>query len=127
MNYLEKFNVTIAEFVADLVKVLPNDPELCVYAMVLGAAIKSNPHYVFDMFNSTVVDPYGDQIISRNEEFFLQEDYAAQIGENKDSVQFVGRIKLYWKDMSSDDKEIIWKYFRVLVMLSRKVVLDKPI
>ena len=120
MDTLQKFNVTFEEFIEDLVKVFPDDPELRVYEMLLRSCLKSDPRYVLDVFHSCVTVPYAEEILSKNEDFFLRHQYDSITETSSQALDVVDRIKSYWKDMSEQNKEIIWKYFRILVLLDRK-------
>lgn len=121
MNNLEKFNVTFTEFIEDLVKVIPEDPELRVYELMLRSAVKNNPNYVVDVFNTSVVELYEKEIMEKNEEFFLKEDYDLITQTNSDALEIIVRIKSYWTQLTEEDKIIVWKYLRILVLLTKKI------
>lgn len=122
MDALQKFNVTFAEFIEDLVKVIQDDPELRVYEILLRGAFATNPRYVCDAFHKFVVIPYEDEILKKNEDFFLKHDYNNLTEADSNALEVITRIKTYWKDLNDANKETVWKYFRVLVLLNKRIV-----
>jgi hypothetical protein len=70
-------------------------------------------------FNNHISKHYGDLILNRNDMFFTQEDIHLQIN-NEEVVHFISKLKSFWKDLKITDKDIVWKYFRLLVILSTK-------
>jgi hypothetical protein len=121
MDNLQKFNVTFGEFIEDLVKVIPDDAELRVYEMLLRNCLKSDPHYVLDVFHTCVTVPYADEIMNRNEDFFLRQKYDSITQEDSQALDVVDRIKAYWKELNDANKGVVWKYFRILVLLDKKI------
>lgn len=121
MDKLQKFNVTFEEFIEDMVKVIPDDAELRVYEMLLRSCLKTDPHYVLDVFHSCVTVPYGEEILSKNEDFFLRHQYDSITEANSQALDVIDRIKAYWQELNDVNKEVVWKYFRVLVLLDKKI------
>ena len=54
--------------------------------------------------------------------FFLEG--GGQENVTKDNYKFALNIKNDWKSISVDNKEIIWKYFNILILLSEKVIVE---
>lgn len=121
MDTLQKFNTTFIEFVDDLIRVAPNDADFQVYGMLMKSAIQARPNCMVHFFRESVSIPYEDAILNRNEDFFVNHTFNDVTEGSKEATSLMNRIKSYWKDMSHEDKDIIWRYFRVLVLLERKL------
>jgi hypothetical protein len=119
MNYLEKFNDTFKEFIDDLIIQYPDDPDFGIYKIGMYTALSSDDYFIINMFNYYVTSIYGDRILQRNEDFFLNHEMTNNCIDNN-AMNIIHKIQIYWIEMSDDIKNIIWKYFRVLVHLDKK-------
>jgi len=122
MNYLEKFNVTFTEFIDDVISLFPNDSDLRMYKTAIVTAIKFDNKLAINIFNDSVVNKYGKQLLDRDESFFLNHDYN-EVGINKEYNALIDKVKNYWTTMNDENKNIVWKYFKVLILLSQKIVI----
>jgi hypothetical protein len=117
-DYVELFNRKLVEFIDDLIVTFPDFQDLTVYRGLLLAAVaidKTSPQTVF---NNTVAIPYEAHILEKNEEFLINESYT-QSGADQGLVD---KLKVIWKGMDADNKEIVWKYMQVLIALNRKCI-----
>jgi len=122
MDYLQKFNTTFSEFIDDIIQLFPNDSELKMYKSAISAAIRFNDKLAIEVFNESIVKNYGEQLLAKDESFFLSHDYS-DVVVNKDYNAIIDKIKNCWTSMSVENKNIVWKYFRVLILLSQKIVI----
>lgn len=121
MDYLEKFNTTMEEFISDLVKVFPDDMELKMYQLALKGLVVATPNLLSEKYYRRVTTPYYDQIVSKNEDFFLNHDFE-QVKEGvEDGMRIIEKTMNYWTTLGQDDKETVWKYMKVLCILSKKL------
>ena len=72
---------------------------------------KKSPHKMFD---NTVAKLYRDKIISKNEDFFLDEQYNTAYND----INLINKLKTVWKTIDNSNKEIIWQYMNVLLILN---------
>lgn len=124
MDYLTKFNDTFKEFIADLSVVFPNDPEFNLYKAAIDTAICLDENIAHDIFYKNVVELYGEKLLSKDEDFFLNHDYEAIVSVRSDPSKtndIINKIKSYWKQLNEENRNTIWKYFRVLILLSKKI------
>lgn len=121
MDYLEKFNQTFLEFGEDIMKVFPDDDEFRMYNLTLNTVITMYPDYVLQVFTKKVIEPFGDKIMERDESFFLQHEYDDVKEKHQQASEIINKIKSYWEIMNASDREVVWKYFRVLVLLGKKI------
>jgi hypothetical protein len=113
----DKFNRTFVEFVDDLAATQPNNVEYGVFAMALRGLVMASPTKVQTTFYNEVAVPFAERILARDEAFFLEKDYA----DTRADSGIVQKIKAVYGDMSVDDRAVVFRYMRLLVLLSRKI------
>jgi hypothetical protein len=120
-NYLDLFNAKFREFVGDLVKVFPEDNELKLLHKGLGIIIAVNDRLLIEIYRDRVLRPFGDKLMERNEEFFLANTYEDIRTEVADGERIIQKVKGYWQTLDDTNKEVVWKYLHVLLMLCKKI------
>lgn len=121
MNYLEKFNQTFQEFVEDLCVAYPNDGEFRVCKMVLNTALMADKTFLQRFFHNKIVCVYLDEIANKNESFFMDKDYTKYAQKFSGADQLIAKLKSCWSNMTEENKEVVWRYLKVLTALSQKV------
>ena len=124
LNIVEIFNNKLSEFINDLLNIY-DDSDLHAFKTSLNLLVCIDNKKPIRMFHKHVFVPYNDRIEKKDETFFLERDYTSDVeAVGKDSVDFnvglVNKIKQYWKGMESHNKEIVWKYLGLLVLLCDK-------
>jgi hypothetical protein len=119
IDYLEKFNDTFKEFIDDLILEYPDDPDFGLYKIGTYTALSNDEFFIVNMFNFYVTSIYGDQILNKDEEFFLNHEMSNNCIDNN-AMNIIHKIQVYWVEMADSVKAVIWKYFRVLILLDRK-------
>lgn len=119
MIYLDKFNETFKEFIDDLILEYPDDPDFGIYKLGTYTALMNDECFIINMFNYYVTSIYGDKILNKDEEFFLDHQMTNNCVDNN-AMNIIHKIQIYWVEMPDDVKNTIWKYFRVLILLDRK-------
>lgn len=120
-TFLARFNDTFAELLDDLARVFPNDPDLPVYKIGAQAALLHQENIVRDAFHAKVVAPFEAQVLARDESFFLGRDYGDVTREFADAGDVIAKLKASWQELGPSEKDTVWKYLRVLVLLDRKI------
>ena len=105
----------------DLEKVLPADGKLRFYRMVIASAIMVNPTWVQSQFHQRVALVYGDRLLAKDDSFFLDHDYAEVKDTHPNAETIIQKIKECWSTLSAENRDIVWKYIRILVHLCRKI------
>ena len=118
---LERFNRTFEEFVDDLISVFPNDAEFRMVKMAIMGVQMAAPNMLHDSFRERVVEAFGEKILAKDEGFFLDADYTDHTADVEDAERIVNKVKHMYRQMKEDDREVVWKYMRLLVMLSNKM------
>lgn len=121
MNTLDQFNKTFREFAADLIQCFPADADFKLYKAAIQASMLVNEEMVSRVFYNHVTVQYGSEILARNDSFFLSNNYDSYKSDFADADAIVNKVKGYWAGMSNDNKDIVWKYFGVLVKLSQRL------
>jgi hypothetical protein len=112
---LHNFNKKLFEFLQDLYDTFQM-PEFKTYLHLAQMTLVVEPTVAQRMFDEHVRVKYEGRIMSKDEKFFMDESYNAELT----SIDFVNRIKGMWKEINPDNKECIWKYMQVLVILSKQ-------
>jgi hypothetical protein len=122
MDYKSQFNDTLVELVEDLTRAFPRDNDFQVYKIALQGAIIADSSLVHRMFRERVCSVFGERILARDEGFFLNNSYEDMKQEFSQADRLITKLKNCWSSMDSDQRAVIWKYLRVLVLLDRKIV-----
>lgn len=125
-TYFNIFNQKADEFFKDLINGFPPEYEQVVveiktlksgFNLLKNVDIKK-PQQVFREY---VVGTYREKIMSQDESFFMdKENYDITSKRKEYWMDFIDKIKIAWGSMDGDNKTIIWKYFKLLVILSDK-------
>lgn len=120
------FNQKLKELVNDLIGVYPNDKDLYAFKTSLNMMNMVNDKQCIKLFIGHVHNKYGSNILKREEDFFMNHSYEEEInmGDTMEvTIQLIDKIKGYWKEMSNENKEIIWSYLTIMVKLCDKYLI----
>ena len=120
--FYERFNEKCDEFCKDIISSFPNIDQFKYIRsglnLIKNLDVKS-PQRIFhsNIYNSK----YREYILTRNEEFFLtNDDFSIQSEKKEYWNEFIDNIRKVWQTLQVEDKDIVWKYFHVLLVLSEK-------
>lgn len=131
-NYYEIFNNKLDEFIKELIKTFPQDPDFKLFqasTRVIKLASEKKP---LELFNTGLTDDYKENIREKNEDFFLNNDYSDVLNNEKLKQQsdlnndenvnnkLISKLKDYWKELSEENQNIVWQYFTVLLKICDK-------
>ena len=119
-TYLTAFNNLIFKFTDDLIETFPEENDFKVYKRALTILKSANAKKMCVIFKS-YSHMYKEKILNKDESFFLDNDYSEikQANEDENTVeQVINKLKKYWKELSSENKEKIWKYLETLIKLA---------
>ena len=129
---LQRFNSQLENLLNDLIRIFPENKNIKVYREKFLLAKSANPQLILLVFLKYVY-PYKQQVQDKNEQFFLSDHLTNEISNNEDVkkdsesdseyiiTQALG-IKKLWTRMSDEQKETLWKYFKVLMVLCERYV-----
>ena len=123
LNYLQVFNDQFMNMVKDLAKVYPADADFRSFPTAIRGLLLANDKLVVNIFHNTVVGRYRDEIMKRDDAFFLTKSYEeyAQPGSAEAAADIVSKLKGCWHSLNGDNREIIWKYLHLLIALDDKL------
>lgn len=111
----------ISKFSNDIRRILPGDSEADMILGALDTMLTVSPDLVIEFFKMQIAKPYEKEILSRDETFLSSEltkglqDNAGPLGNLHTKI--IGR----WGQMSEKEHNAIWDYFKILVLLSKRV------
>lgn len=105
-------------FMDQLKEMYPDDPDFPLGIMTLKMLKSGNPVFVVKTFYESSKG-YEDQILSKNEHFFLDHDFA-DFGEDMD-FNILSKLKQYLKTMGGTSKDNVWLYVQALYKLARAI------
>lgn len=121
--YYDLFNAKAEEFIKELATSFPEVKQFGSFRSGFNFIKNMDVKKPLDIFNSYVYanTTYRDHILKRNEEFFLTTDL--DITSSKEYwFEFIDQIRKLWKTLDDANKDVVWKYFHVLVALNEKCV-----
>jgi hypothetical protein len=119
MSVAKAFNNVLIQFMDDCMMVFPEEKEFKKYKRGAEVLKEYNPKKVPTIFKE-YAKLYREKIDKRDETFFLENEYS-DIQEDNELIGLIDKIKKYWKNLTEDNKDKIWKYIEVLVKLSDKI------
>lgn len=116
------FCTVLTDFLNDIYKSYP-DASLMIFMKMTDALIATNPSRVVANFME-YVDPVKDKIKAKDESFFINGGLTQQVSKDHSFLNDeIDKILSIWTDekTSTKTKDVIWKYFQVLVEIGEKI------
>ena len=118
--FMDAFFTQFHEFMGQLIRVFPEDPDFTVYDSGVMMLQKINPGLVLAEFIKNVT-PFEEVIRAKNSDFFIQTEIFIFDPENT-MEQVIQKLKAYWVGLSDSNKESIWNYIILLLDISKRCV-----
>lgn len=118
------FCAKIKDFTQDMRVVLKGDADAYQILSALDAMMGISPDLVVVFFKTHIAEPYEKEILSRDEAFLRGELHSKLDGSPAAAGPLENlhhKIHDRWSTMSDKDKGIIWDYFKLLVVLSKRI------
>ena len=118
---LTGFNNHFDEFVADLVRIFPNDADILGSQTKFRMLRKANPKILINAWYQYAVQKYKDQIDEGDICFFMNKDYSDDVVDMENKAQVVeaiNRLRDPIRRMNEDDRIKTMKYLKNLKQLS---------
>jgi hypothetical protein len=109
------FNKQANEFLTKMALTFPNEPKTKTYKYMFEHIKQINMRTPVEIFMENL-RPFGLQIMSKNEEFFKEDQYVNHVESISGKM---GLIK-YWESLPDETKVSIWNYMQVLYVLGMK-------
>ena len=114
------FNKKFLEFLDDLIRTFPEDRDFRSFKSTVVLLINFDERKLQNVF-SIAIPRYKTHIVERNDQFFLANTFE-ELGEIEQSKEVTGelinKLKTYWVQLDSDNRETVWKYLALLVALN---------
>lgn len=110
---LSTFCSQLETFVSELKKMYPDDPDFALASTTIGLVKSVNPNMLLNQFYEASKS-YESQILTKNEHFFLDHDFA-EFGAD---FNLLAKLKEYVKSMSPSSKTAVWAYIQNLYRLA---------
>ena len=123
MSTLTAFNTQLDRLLENLINYFPENDNFKNFQTIFSLLKTTNPRKIMSLFKTYVTDKYKTQILEKNEEFFMEnkfEEEKSNIKNDNYADDLIKQLKEHWSVIDEKNKEIIWKYFQVLVVLSEK-------
>ena len=117
LDILKLFKTNLIKFLDALIEQFPSEGDLAVLRVFLSEQIPIED--VLIVFSNRLL-PYKQMIINKDEKFFVEGDDVFK-GVSSDTVSYCKNIWLSEK-ITVEDKEQIWKWFKLVVNLSEKYI-----
>jgi hypothetical protein len=114
----------IDNFIDELCVIFPENKDILLFSEKYYFIKNINSTLIIDYFLSYIYI-YKNKINDEDESFFLEGGGQDEIKDTS-GLKFRDNIKKLWlNEMSSENKEIIWKYFKVFILLCEKLLREK--
>ena len=127
MSLLSAFNNLLEQFITEMIMTFPDLGDLRTIQTLVGLMRRTNPRMVLENFLD-VAGRYYEKILIEDSDFFEDLDnwtkdprFAEEAeGEEEDLFQKLAVFKSVWYDLSENNKETIWTYFKQLLIIGAK-------
>ncbi len=116
--FIEAFYSQFGEFLKELSKMYPEDKDFPAFASNLSIMKYMNPMYPVNFVKTDVVDKYKEQILSKDESFFLNSEEIKQSAD----IDIVYKLKSYITEMSPENKDVVWSYIEIITKITMKIL-----
>lgn len=120
-DYLEIFNSKLIELFEELKKSFPDISEIGLYLTFMKTTLIVSKGAAQTIFDKSVAKPYKTYIQNEDESFLLEKDYTSELKDSSVNLGLIDTLKNVWKNLSKDNKRVLWQYFKVLVALNSKI------
>ena len=108
-------------FFTELCNTFPKNVELNIFKEKYFLLKKANSSIIIEYF-ILYIYPFKQNIINNEESFFLEGGGQDEI-KGDSGLKFRDNIKKLWiSDMSDENKDVVWKYFKVFILLCEKYI-----
>jgi hypothetical protein len=110
-------------FINELSNIFPKNGEITLLKEKYFLIRSANSKLILDYFVQFVY-PFKNQIVEQDEKFFLLGGGQEELKDTS-GLKFRDNIKNLWeKEMSEENKVIVWKYFKIFVVLCEKYIIE---
>ena len=113
----------IDNFINELCTIFQNNGEMLLFREKYNLVRGVNSNLIIEYF-ITYIYPFKKNIMNKEESFFLDGGGQEEL-KDKSGLKFRDSIKTLWiTQLSEENKEIIWKYFKIFILLCEKYIIE---
>ena len=120
MSFLKAFTTQINNLIIELYEVLPYNKDIALNKTAIELLISTNPRILYNAF-ITYVMPYKNQIMERDDAFFLNETIRSTDAVNRQVVKTLTILRNSWSKLTESTQNNVWLYFAVLIKLHERI------
>jgi hypothetical protein len=123
MSVKQVFLQQLDNFINELCTIFPNNKDILVFREKYILLKSANSKLVIEYFIRYIY-PFKEIIMKEDETFFLDGGGQEELKDNS-GLKFRDNIKTLWvSEMSDENKDIIWKYFKIFIILCEKYIIE---
>ena len=123
MNVKQVFLQNTDNFMNDLCRIFPQNRDITLLKEKYNLAKDIDNKLIISYFVQYVY-PHKDIILKQDDSYFLEGGGQEELKDSS-GLRFRDNIKNLWmKEMSNENKDIIWKYFKIFVILCEKYIIE---
>ena len=125
INYVEKLNETFFELLTDLIRIFPENGDFHIYLVASRTVLAVDETFMYYIFKNKVIQ-YEKQILEKDEQFMISMDMASELETSTQRLKehlviVIHNLRQLWGRISPDNKEVIWRYFKTMTLIYRKI------
>jgi len=110
-------------FITELCTIFPENGDILLFREKYNLLKSANSKLIIEYFVQYIY-PHKDKILGQEESFFLEGGGQEELKGNS-GLKFRDNIKTLWiGEMSDQNKDIVWKYFKIFVILCEKYIIE---
>ena len=123
MSVKQVFLQQTDNFISELCSIFSNNGEILLFGEKYNLIRSTNSKLIIEYFVQFVY-PHKKKIMEEDETFFLAGGGQEEITDTS-GLKFRDNLtKLWINEMSEQNKEIIWKYFKIFILLCEKYIIE---
>ena len=121
MSNKTKLLQQISNFIEELNTTFPNNNDIEMFKEKFLFLKSVNSQLIIEYFIKFIY-PLKESILNQDENFFLEGGGQDEVKETNGLNMRDNLKKLWIGEMSNDNKTVVWKYFKIFILLSEKYI-----
>jgi hypothetical protein len=117
--FADAFFTQFHEFLGELTKVFPDDPDFPAYDTGLSFLQMMNPAMVISEFKNHVL-PYETTLREKNSDFFMNHKFEDVVSADMSMDAIILKLKNLWASLTGKSQDAIWNYIILLVDIVKR-------
>ena len=110
-------------FINELCTICPKNTEILLFREKYNMVRSVNSTLIIEYFVQYVF-PFKPMIMNEEDKFFLDGGGQEEL-KDKSGLKMRDRLKTLWiSEISDENKTIIWKYFKIFILLCEKYIIE---